>query len=43
MKCYTKEIFGPVLVCLDVETLDDAIDLINTNMAPELIFLRVLG
>lgn len=31
MKCYTEEIFGPVLVCLDVETLDDAIDLINAN------------
>ncbi|KAI9651413.1 MAG: Methylmalonate-semialdehyde dehydrogenase [acylating] mitochondrial [Trizodia sp. TS-e1964] len=31
MKCYKEEIFGPVLVCLDVETLDDAIDLINAN------------
>ncbi|KAM7207027.1 Aldehyde/histidinol dehydrogenase [Rhypophila sp. PSN 637] len=31
MKCYTEEIFGPVLVCLNVETLDDAIDLINKN------------
>lgn len=31
MKCYTEEIFGPVLVCLNVETLDDAIDLINAN------------
>ncbi|KAI9679988.1 MAG: hypothetical protein M1817_005003 [Caeruleum heppii] len=31
MKCYTEEIFGPVLVCLNVETVDDAIDLINAN------------
>ncbi|KAF0332328.1 Methylmalonate-semialdehyde dehydrogenase [Colletotrichum sp. SAR11_59] len=31
MKCYTEEIFGPVLVCLNVETLDDAIALINKN------------
>ena len=31
MKCYTEEIFGPVLVCLSVPTLDAAIDLINAN------------
>ncbi|KAI0379754.1 methylmalonate semialdehyde dehydrogenase [Hypomontagnella monticulosa] len=31
MKCYTEEIFGPVLVCLNVDTLDEAIDLINNN------------
>jgi len=31
MKCYTEEIFGPVLVCINVETLDEAIDLINAN------------
>lgn len=31
MKCYKEEIFGPVLVCLNVETLDDAIELINAN------------
>lgn len=31
MKCYTEEIFGPVLVCLEVDTLDQAIDLINAN------------
>lgn len=31
MKCYTEEIFGPVLVCLNVDTLDEAIDLINAN------------
>ena len=29
--CYREEIFGPVLVCLNVETLDDAIALINRN------------
>lgn len=31
MKCYTEEIFGPVLVCLTAPTLDDAIALINAN------------
>lgn len=31
MECYKQEIFGPVLVCLNVETLDDAVDLINSN------------
>jgi len=31
MKCYTEEIFGPVLVCLEVDTLDDAIALTNNN------------
>lgn len=31
MKCYKEEIFGPVLVCLSVPTLDDAISLINEN------------
>jgi len=31
MKCYTEEIFGPVLVTLSVDTLDDAINLINNN------------
>lgn len=31
MRCYKEEIFGPVLVCLNVDTLDDAIDLINKN------------
>ena len=28
---YTEEIFGPVLVCLRVDSLDDAIQLINAN------------
>lgn len=31
MECYKQEIFGPVLVCLNAETLDDAIELINAN------------
>ncbi|KAI0025319.1 methylmalonate semialdehyde dehydrogenase [Xylariomycetidae sp. FL0641] len=31
MKCYREEIFGPVLVCLEAPTLQDAIDLINEN------------
>ncbi|KAK1244993.1 hypothetical protein MKX08_004622 [Trichoderma sp. CBMAI-0020] len=31
MTCYKQEIFGPVLVCLNVETLDEAIELINKN------------
>ena len=31
MRCYTEEIFGPVLVCLNVDTIDEAIDLINAN------------
>jgi malonate-semialdehyde dehydrogenase (acetylating)/methylmalonate-semialdehyde dehydrogenase len=29
--CYTEEIFGPVLVCLEVEMLDEAISLVNSN------------
>ena len=31
MKCYTEEIFGPVLVVLEAETLDDAINMVNSN------------
>jgi malonate-semialdehyde dehydrogenase (acetylating)/methylmalonate-semialdehyde dehydrogenase len=31
MRCYREEIFGPVLVCTEVDTLDDAVDLINAN------------
>ena len=31
MKCYKEEIFGPVLVCLETKTLDNAISLINDN------------
>ena len=31
MRVYDEEIFGPVLIILDAETLDDAINLINSN------------
>lgn len=31
MKCYTEEIFGPVLVCVNVSDLEEAIKLINDN------------
>jgi len=31
MKCYKEEIFGPVLIVLSVDTLDEAIALINSN------------
>ncbi|GAB6027771.1 hypothetical protein CHUAL_002007 [Chamberlinius hualienensis] len=31
MKCYKEEIFGPVLVVLTVDTLDDAVKIINKN------------
>lgn len=31
MDVYNQEIFGPVLVCLQVQTLDEAIQLINSN------------
>ena len=31
MKCYTEEIFGPVLVCLNAPSLSSAISLINAN------------
>ena len=31
MRAYDEEIFGPVLVVVEVDTLDDAIDLINRN------------
>ena len=31
MECYKEEIFGPVLIILNADTLDDAIDMINKN------------
>ncbi|CAG0886713.1 unnamed protein product [Darwinula stevensoni] len=31
MRCYKEEIFGPVLVTMCVDTLDDAIQIINQN------------
>ena len=38
MRCYQEEIFGPVLVTMEVETLDEAIELINSNQWGEWIF-----
>eukprot|EP00300_Choanocystis_sp_HF-7_P024592 c26090_g1_i1.p1 GENE.c26090_g1_i1~~c26090_g1_i1.p1 ORF type:complete len:527 (+),score=130.81 c26090_g1_i1:218-1582(+) len=31
MECYREEIFGPVLLCVCVDTLDQAIQIINSN------------
>jgi len=31
MTCYQEEIFGPVLCCMEVDTLDQAIELVNSN------------
>lgn len=31
MRCYREEIFGPVLLTMEVDTLDDAVKLINSN------------
>lgn len=31
MTCYKEEIFGPVLVVLEADTLDDAINITNSN------------
>jgi malonate-semialdehyde dehydrogenase (acetylating) / methylmalonate-semialdehyde dehydrogenase len=31
MTCYTEEIFGPVLVVLEADTLDEAIKITNDN------------
>ena len=31
MECYQTEIFGPVLICMTVDTIDEAIELINEN------------
>ena len=31
MECYEEEIFGPVLVCVNVPTLEDAIKVVNNN------------
>jgi malonate-semialdehyde dehydrogenase (acetylating)/methylmalonate-semialdehyde dehydrogenase len=31
MTCYKEEIFGPVLVVLETETLDEAIKIVNDN------------
>eukprot|EP00456_Euglypha_rotunda_P022130 TRINITY_DN18782_c0_g1_i1.p1 TRINITY_DN18782_c0_g1~~TRINITY_DN18782_c0_g1_i1.p1 ORF type:complete len:124 (-),score=12.82 TRINITY_DN18782_c0_g1_i1:299-670(-) len=31
MECYKEEIFGPVLLCLSADTLDEAISITNSN------------
>lgn len=31
MRCYNEEIFGPVLLCMSVDTLDQAIETVNNN------------
>jgi len=31
MRCYEEEIFGPALVVVEAETLDDAIEIVNNN------------
>ena len=31
MACYKEEIFGPVLVCISAQTLEEAIGLVNEN------------
>ena len=31
MTCYKEEIFGPVLICVHVDTVDEAIELVNKN------------
>jgi len=31
MEIYKEEVFGPVLICLEVDTLDEAIQIINKN------------
>lgn len=31
MSIYREEVFGPVLICLEVDTLEEAIELINAN------------
>ena len=30
-ECYREEIFGPVLLCIEVDTLDEAIEITNSN------------
>jgi len=31
MRIYKEEVFGPVLLCMEAQTLDEAIDIINAN------------
>ncbi|KAG9157412.1 hypothetical protein Leryth_010250 [Lithospermum erythrorhizon] len=32
MECYKEEIFGPVLICMKADTLDEAIKIVNKNI-----------
>ncbi|XP_058190434.1 methylmalonate-semialdehyde dehydrogenase [acylating], mitochondrial-like isoform X2 [Rhododendron vialii] len=31
MECYKEQIFGPVLLCMEVDSLDDALNIVNRN------------
>ncbi|XP_014216980.1 probable methylmalonate-semialdehyde dehydrogenase [acylating], mitochondrial [Copidosoma floridanum] len=31
MRCYKEEIFGPVLICMEANSLEEATDIINKN------------
>uniref|UniRef100_A0A5B7BQP4 Aldehyde dehydrogenase domain-containing protein n=1 Tax=Davidia involucrata TaxID=16924 RepID=A0A5B7BQP4_DAVIN len=31
MECYKEEIFGPVLLCMQTDSLDEAINIVNRN------------
>ncbi|XP_052192364.1 methylmalonate-semialdehyde dehydrogenase [acylating], mitochondrial-like isoform X2 [Diospyros lotus] len=31
MECYKEEIFGPVLLCMEADSLEEAIDIVNRN------------
>ncbi|XP_012256248.2 probable methylmalonate-semialdehyde dehydrogenase [acylating], mitochondrial [Athalia rosae] len=31
MRCYREEIFGPVLLCVTADTLDEAVEIVNSN------------
>ena len=31
MECYKEEIFGPVLLCMQADSLEEAIDIVNRN------------
>lgn len=42
MQCYQEEIFGPVLLCLHVSSLEEAVELINDNRCECSICLLVL-
>lgn len=31
MACFQREIFGPVMLCMEAETLEEAIEIVNVN------------